>query len=251
MQKSYLLSNMAPILSDLLIKTLFKMFHHPRPQSGLRNLLDILRVVAGITLLISFSWEMLTTSDQHFTATYLTTQLIVCLVFLADLFIQWRVTTSRNSFLISNLFFLFISIPYLNIIEWFGLTPRHDWALIIGIIPILRAFLALYLIIAWIVQENRMKMLFWAYILTVVLFTYLSALVFYHYETPVNDKLTDFEAAMWWAWMNVTTVGAEIFAVTGIGKVITVLLPILGMLFFPIFTTYILQEYKDPSADKV
>ncbi len=92
-------------------------------------------------------------------------------------------------------------------------------------------------------------MLFWAYILTVVLFTYLSALVFYHYESPVNDKLTGFDAAMWWAWMNVTTVGAEIFAVTIIGQVISVLLPILGMLFFPIFTSYILQEYKGRSSD--
>lgn len=43
--------------------------------------------------------------------------------------------------------------------------------------------------------------------------------------------------------MNVTTVGAEIFAVTAIGKVITILLPTLGMMMFPIFTTYILQEY--------
>ena len=51
------------------------------------------------------------------------------------------------------------------------------------------------------------------------------------------------ETPLWWAWMNVTTVGAEIFAVTAIGKVITILLPTLGMMMFPIFTTYILQEY--------
>ena len=59
----------------------------------------------------------------------------------------------------------------------------------------------------------------------------------------VNDKLHGFGNALWWAWMNVTTVGAEIFAVTAIGKVITILLPTLGMMMFPIFTTYILQEY--------
>ena len=43
--------------------------------------------------------------------------------------------------------------------------------------------------------------------------------------------------------MGVTTVGAAIFPVTTVGKVFSVLLPALGMLFFPIFTTYILQEY--------
>ena len=43
--------------------------------------------------------------------------------------------------------------------------------------------------------------------------------------------------------MTVTTVGAEIFPVTFIGKIFCVLLPSLGMMFFPIFTTYVLQEY--------
>ena len=63
------------------------------------------------------------------------------------------------------------------------------------------------------------------------------------YEVAVNPRLHGFGNALWWAWMNVTTVGAEIFPVTAVGKVVCVLLPSLGMLFFPIFTTYILQEY--------
>ena len=54
---------------------------------------------------------------------------------------------------------------------------------------------------------------------------------------------TDFGDAIWWASMNLTTVGADIFAVTAVGKILTVLLPTLGMMMFPIFTTYILQEY--------
>ena len=43
--------------------------------------------------------------------------------------------------------------------------------------------------------------------------------------------------------MNVTTVGASIFPVTAVGKIFSVLLPVMGMMFFPIFTTYILHEY--------
>ena len=45
------------------------------------------------------------------------------------------------------------------------------------------------------------------------------------------------------ARMNVTTVGAAIFPVTAVGKVVCVLLPIVGMIFFPIFTVYISQYY--------
>ena len=76
-----------------------------------------------------------------------------------------------------------------------------------------------------------------------------SGLVFYDYEVLVNPKLHGFGNALWWAWMNVTTVGAEIFPVTAVGKVFCVLLPSLGMMFFPIFTTYVLQEYTHKKGE--
>ena len=103
-------------------------------------------------------------------------------------------------------------------------------------------FLAFYLVIRWLAGD-RVRKLLAAYVLTVALFTYLSALVFYDYEAGVNPGVHGFGDAVWWAWMNVTTVGAEIFPVTSVGRVFSVLLPSLGMLFFPIFTTYVLQEY--------
>jgi len=46
---------------------------------------------------------------------------------------------------------------------------------------------------------------------SVLVFTYLASLVFYDYEILVNPRLTDYGDALWWAWMNVTTVGAAIF----------------------------------------
>ena len=130
------------------------------------------------------------------------------------------------------------SIPYLNILAWSGADLPRYWAMLIGVMPLMRAFLALYVVVQWLV-DNKIRRLFTAYIFTVVVFTYISALVFYDYEILVNDKLHGFGNALWWAWMNVTTVGAEIFAVTAIGKVITILLPTLGMMMFPIFTVYI------------
>ena len=44
--------------------------------------------------------------------------------------------------------------------------------------------------------------------------------------------------------MNVTTVGAAIFPITAIGKVVCVLLPMLGMAMFPIFTVYVTDLYN-------
>ena len=163
---------------------------------------------------------------------------------------RWAADPRPARFFGRNLAYLFLSIPWLNILDWSGVSMTHDWGILVSLIPMLRAFLAMAIIVRWLVSGNKLTRIFWAYIFTVVVFTYLSALVFYDYEVTVNDKLHGFGNALWWAWMNVTTVGAEIFAVTAVGKVVTVLLPSLGMMFFPIFTTYILQEYAPQKPDR-
>ncbi len=217
------------------------------PRDRRFRLLDTLTMIAGIVLLAALSWEIIAGDHMRFTQCYLTIQFVVCLVFLADFFLRWSADEHRGRYFRRHLLFLLLSIPWLNLIGWFGLHPTHDWGILVSLTPLLRAFLAMILVVRWLVSASTMRRIFWAYIFTVVVFTYISALVFYEYEAPVNDKLQGFGNALWWAWMNVTTVGAEIFAVTAVGKVTTILLPSLGMMFFPIFTTYILQEYTHKS----
>ena len=54
---------------------------------------------------------------------------------------------------------------------------------------------------------------------------------------------------LWWAYMDVTTVGSNIIAVTPTGRVLSVLLAALGMMMFPIFTVYVTslveRRYKE------
>lgn len=218
-------------------------------HGGIRRLMNILKVIAGVVLLVAVSWEVITGNHIRFSQSYLTIQFIVCLVFLCDFFIRWFLSERPDLFFVHNLLFLLISIPYLNVLNWSGIHLPRYWSMLIGIMPLLRAFLSMVIIVRWLVDDNKMRRLFAAYIFTVVVFTYISALVFYDYEVLVNEKLHGFGNALWWAWMNVTTVGAEIFPVTAIGKIFCVMLPSLGMMFFPIFTTYVLQEYaakKEP-----
>lgn len=217
-------------------------------RTGIRNAFSVLKVIAGLALLAAVSWEVIAGDRSHFSRTFLAIQLIVCIVFLCDFFIRWAAAEHRSRFFWRNLFFLLLSIPYLNILAWSGVTPSHDWGMVVTLLPLLRAFLAMVIIVRWMVSGTKMRRLFAAYIFTVVVFTYISALVFFDYEVPVNTRLHGFGNALWWAWMNVTTVGAEIFPVTAIGKVFCVMLPSLGMMFFPIFTTYVLQEYTHKKA---
>jgi voltage-gated potassium channel len=110
-------------------------------------------------------------------------------------------------------------------------------------VVMLRAVMALYITLRWLIVGRATRIL-WAYIATVVICTYFSALFFYEYEAPVNSSVEGFGDALWWACMNMTTVGAEIFPVTTIGKIICVILPIIGMAMFPVFTVYITTLYN-------
>ena len=212
------------------------------------DLLGSLKLLAGVVLLVALSWEILAGDHVHLSRSYLTVQFFVCVIFLYDFLVRLLQADRKLHFFVRHLFYLLISIPYLTLISWTGVRMTHDWGILVGLVPMLRAFLAMFIIVRWMSLRNRMQWLFAAYLFTVVVFTYLSALVFYDYEALVNPKLEGFGNALWWAWMNVTTVGAAIFPVTAVGKVVCVLLPSLGMMFFPIFTTYILQEYAVKSS---
>ena len=64
-------------------------------------------------------------------------------------------------------------------------------------------------------------------------------LAFFVLEHRVNPLVNGYGDALWWAFMDVTTVGSNIIAQTVTGRVLSVLLAALGMMMFPIFTVYI------------
>ena len=69
-------------------------------------------------------------------------------------------------------------------------------------------------------------------------------MVFFVFEQDVNPLVNTYWNALWWAAMDMTTVGSNIIAVTGIGKVLSVLLAALGMMLFPIFTVYVTNRIQ-------
>ena len=83
-----------------------------------------------------------------------------------------------------------------------------------------------------------------SYILIILSLTYFASLVFFMLEHPVNPAVTSYGEALWWAFMNVTTVGSNIFARTGTGEVLSVVLAASGMMLFPIFTVYITSRFQ-------
>lgn len=201
-----------------------------------------LKVAAGTLLLIAFSWEILEGSNHQLSNSYLRIQFDVCLLFLIDFAFECALAENRWRYVVSHLFFLLLSIPWLNLILWSGVALPRSWSIAVGLLPILQLVMATYFLIEWI-DEIRIHRLFFTYSVGTLLFTYLAALIFYEVEAETNSGLHGFGDALWWAGVNLTTAGASLIPTTAIGKTLSVLLPLAGMLFLPIFTSYIMQLY--------
>ena len=206
------------------------------------NVLNTVSLAASVVLLVSISIEVADRADDLLSERYRVLQLVVCSIFFVTAIFRLLIPEYRRRHWFRDTLFALASIPYINILEWSGVELHGRYERVVAFAPVVISVMATVVILEWLI-DGRKRRLMAAYILTVIMFTYISALLFYDCEMGVNRRLNGFGDALWWAWMNVTTVGAEIFPVTAIGKVICVVLPVVGMMFFPIFTVYISDYY--------
>lgn len=214
----------------------------------LLRIINILTLIASSLLLASLSAEIIYSAElAQFSEVYSWAMFGVCMIFIVDFFALMFSSEHPWRFLARNSIVLLLSIPYHTIALWMGVEVGHMWQVTMGAVVMFRAVMALYITLRWLIARRTTRLL-WAYIATVVVCTYFAALFFYEYEAPVNDSLHGFGDALWWACMNMTTVGAEIFPVTAVGRIICVILPIIGMAMFPIFTVYVTSLYSPKSS---
>lgn len=212
-------------------------------KSMLLRLFNILTLVASILLLASLSVKIIYSSElAELGSTYSWSMFGVCLIFIADILAEMLHSPHPWRFLLHNLPVLLLSIPWHTIFRWCGVELTHTWHMAMSGVVMLRAVVALYITLRWLI-EGRAARLLWAYIATVVVSTYFAALLFYEYEASVNSEVQSFGDALWWASMNMTTVGSSIVPITALGKSMGVVLPIVGMAMFPVFTVYITSLY--------
>lgn len=207
------------------------------------SIFNAVSLVASVVLLVGISFEVTGGDGAGFSDWYVSLQLIVCAIFFVTALFRLVVREYRRQHWLRDTIFALASLPYMDILRWSGAEVTHPQVRVLAFAPIIISIMATVVILEWLV-EGRKRRLMAAYVLTVTMFTYISALLFYDCEMGVNSRLKSFGDALWWAAMNVTTVGAEIFPVTTTGKIICVILPVVGMMFFPIFTVYI-SEYYD------
>ena len=213
------------------------------------NLFNTISLAASVVLLAGISYEVTAVQGGYLTSWYRSLQLVVCSIFFTTALFRLLVAQYRRKHWFRDVIFAAASIPYIDILDWSGVNLHHTDERLLAFAPVLISIMATVVILEWLI-EGKKRRLMAAYVITVSMFTYISALLFYDAEMGVNSHLKSFGDALWWAWMNVTTVGAEIFPVTVVGKIVCVLLPIVGMMFFPIFTVYVSDYYDKKEGDK-
>ncbi len=169
---------------------------------------------------------------------YMVFQFWVCIFFMIDFFVELAYTSDKLGFVKRRMAFLLLSVPYLNIINMTGMHLSGDVLYFVRFIPLARGALAMSIVIGYL-SSNAVTSLFMSYLVILLMITYFCSLIFFDMEQPYNPQVKTYWSALWWSFMNMSTVGCDISPVTVPGKIVAVVLPIMGMVIFPLFTVYL------------
>ncbi len=174
---------------------------------------------------------------------YMRFQLLVCAVFISDFFIELYMSAHRWRFVRRRFLFLMLSVPYLNLLEHYGVTLAPDVLYFVRFIPLARGMLAMAIVVGY-VSANRLTNIFASYSVVLIAIVYFGSLVFFEREHGLNPDVTGYFDALWWACADATTTGSSISPITPVGKVTGAVLAVMGMVMFPLFTVVITSAVR-------
>lgn len=224
-----------------------------RDKRILRTSLYVLVLLLSLALIVYISIDTFTNVNFLENRNYMRFQLLVCVVFMIDFFVELALADDKWKYVRRHWFFFLLSIPYLNIIEMFNISISHQELYFIRFIPLARGALALSIVIGYM-TTNRISSLLMSYIVILLSVIYFASLIFLEKEQPVNNMVPNYGAALWWACMDATTIGSNIYPVTVVGKILAVILAGMGMMMFPLFTVYVtnmVQRYNKKHFPKI
>lgn len=200
--------------------------------------MHILVLLLSLFLVISISIDTFKNIAFYKEPKFMEIQFWICIAFLLDFFAEWILSEKKWHYLLTHFLFLLVSIPYSALIEYYDLSLSKELAYLIRYMPLVRGGYALAIVCNWL-TANRATGLFLSYTISLVATLYFSSIIFFVFEQHVNPLVNSYNDALWWAAMDMTTVGSNIIAITPVGRILSVLLAALGMMLFPIFTVYI------------
>lgn len=205
---------------------------------GIYFFLHLVILAVSVYLIYSISVDTFSNKPFYEYRSFQHSQFWICVIFLADFFIEFFLSKEKWRYLRSHFIFFLVSIPYSAIIYYFDWHISREAAYMIRYIPLIRSGYILAIVVGWF-SYSKATGLFFSYLIILLSTVYFASLTFYLFEFKVNPDVLNYRDALWWAAMDVTTVGSNIVPVTSVGRVLAVVVAALGMMMFPIFTVYI------------
>lgn len=176
-------------------------------------------------------------------ATYLKVQFWCCLFFIADVFVEMLFSVKKRRYLVNHLFFLLVSVPYLNILHYFDVPLDSHAEYLLKFVPMIRAAYVFTIVTGATTSSKWVKNMLATYLIVLIVGVYFCSLTFFVAENGINPDVTDYWSSLLWSIMSLTTAGCSIHAMTATGRVLGVVLSAVGLIFFPIFTVFLTNSY--------
>lgn len=204
----------------------------------------IVVLILSILLIVFISYDTLKGIDFLESVAYMNFQFLVCMVFLADFILEFYISDDKRSYMKRHWIFLVVSIPYLNIINLFNIQVDHQALYFIRFVPLMRGAYAMAYVVAFF-SSNKAVSLLSQYIVILISAVYFISLIFYQQEYGINPQVNSFWDAVYWACLDATTVGSEIIPATLAGRVCAIIISVLGVMMFPVFTVFVTTYLND------
>ena len=207
-------------------------------KQGIQLALHLSAFMLSLLLVISISIDTFKGIPFYSDTNYLDLQFWICVLLIALFAIEVYNADDSLRYFVRHIFFLLLIIPYLTLFDWFNVNLSLEMEFLFRFIPLIRGDIA-FTVIAYALMRDLTAGLLITYIVVLFSFIYYCSLIFYVLEVNSNPMLHSFWDSLWYSCMTATTAGCSIQAVTAIGKVISVLLALAGMMLLPVFTVYL------------
>ncbi|WP_133166492.1 two pore domain potassium channel family protein [Duncaniella muris] len=200
-------------------------------------------VILSLLLIVLITLDTLRNVSFLADTTYLKVQFWCCLFFMADVFVEMLFSVKKRKYLINHLFFLLVSVPYLNILHYFDIPLDNHAEYLLKFVPMIRAAYVFTIVTGATTSSKWVKNMLATYLIVLIVGVYFCSLTFFVAENGVNPGVTDYWSSLLWSIMSLTTAGCSIHAMTVTGRVLGVVLSAVGLIFFPIFTVFLTNSY--------
>lgn len=218
------------------------------PRSRLLFLLHLMVLAASVFLIVYITYDTVRNVSFVSNPRYLEVQFWICVLFVAEIVVEFFLSRRKLHYALTNLPFLLICIPWISVIHHYGLRVSGEAEYLLRFLPMLRA--AFVLAVVWgFMQKNWISSMFGAYIILLVSTLYFLSLMFFVEEHAVNAEVASYWDSLWYSVMQMTTCGSDINPVTPTGKVLGVVLSAEGLVLFPVFTIYITDAFGKTRSD--